>query len=374
MALALCSLMGTPEASAQPSTYGGEPLALVDDAGYWSRDSEVFDAQLADFDRRTSIFFEGANGFAIWGYRNPVGTHFQGVTYLESGRFVAIHSFETVDTSKVWILHPDGECAGIVWTEPYDVDEAPETVSAQVECGILRRNHGGAVDSHEDIVVVPDWGFGGSDQIVFLDFASGAPQKLDSLSIPIPNTDEAPAVGLARRQKDGHYYLTVAYVADSGPADVDLYRAQKKDAAGARQSCDLRDVDCRFELVHTLEDVYVSSSGMSLVDMSNGMLALFTMYSPDGMAADFMRVTTLNIDLIEQIPDVPIGHTFTLTDEDDPGENLGVSQVQRKFTRPSCRWACAVNMVNGGLYLVSVSRDVENAGDFELSIYQMDEN
>lgn len=348
------------------STYAGDYVTIVDEAGFWSNSSRVFDAQFSS----SSHVLNGADAsYDIQGSsRNETGQHFQGVTYLENGMFVAVHSLAPTNIAT---------CAALVWTSPYNYDDDPDEIRAQAECGLLNKNHSSDIDSHGNIVVVPDYhyydgepdptGSTSRNAVRFFDFTSGRPVELSHLRIG----GGVSSVGLAQRSADGHFYLATASVGEHDYSDVKMYRAEKSpvdSTTGKGGACGLTDSDCKFVYIGSVGSVYVSSSGMSLVDLSDGLMMIFTMYSPNGLVNDFVRGTAVMVDPFSMFP-------LVVTPLDGDGENVGVSQTwQAKTMRPSCRWSCSMSMVNGHLYFSSISRDVESQGDFELSLYRVDSN
>lgn len=358
-ALALATtLLAQPASPAMAEVYGttlpaGTDLAkLIENATYWSRKSKVITATIPSFDR-------------AYDDRNKFSKHFQGITYLENGMFVAVHSLEP---------EPNRKCGVLAWSGTYKTNK---TLKFSHKC-MMVNYHPSMISSVGNIVVVTDnWdNFDEDDprmklkeqsRIRLFDFSSGSPRELTHQTL----YGHSNTVAITYNRKAQQYFLVTANPADFSDQRLTVYSSQLR---GGRPCTNLRDPKCKLRRVDTPKEVQdalglrkgqswdkvlASSSGGGLISQADGTMRFMAFYSPNQVAADFAGVSH-----------VTYSKRTVLAVQMHKGEDLGFSQFEAKTRRPSCRWGCALVMRNSKLYFVLIARDVWS-DEFEIGLYQV---
>lgn len=320
--------------------------AVINQASRWSVDTRVVDNRITDLGNLTQAKFEERND-------SDSDAHIHGLTYMQNKRFVLAASLESVGTAFT------DTCGLMAWSEPYDWDANPDgELKWKARC-LFEDWHPSILQSAGDYIAATD-----SNRVKFykLGANSAGPARINNLSINPRHYLQT--MGFTYRVADGHYYVVTSRVADQGYRAIELFRDSLvvgRTPTGAPCG-NLERQDCKFVSLGTIDNVHSSASGTSLIDQTNGKLVLVTMYSSNsdgkGYIDDFVRATEIDVATMTAV-------------ERYSAENMGIAQWESKFRRPSCRWACTVNVVNNEVYYSMAARHIYDDGEFEIGIHRI---
>lgn len=282
--------------------------------------------------------------------------HVQGITATSDGRIVLNHSLNPIRSQN--IPNKRYNCSTIIWSDTiqsdnfspedsYDSDKAmsancafenwhPSVLQSAGKLVVASDNHDsdGSFDNNVTRNVSPN-------KIRFFQIASGSEIKeFKDLAIQ----GHYNSVAIAFNPADQHTYVTAADPADAASTELRIYR----DDDGTGQPCpNLANSGCTFKEHGTIDDVFVSSSGMSLISQNDGTMVLFSMYSPNGNPDDYMRI--VEIDPANKTKGRSSGEIWLFRTE----------ELAVKTLRASCRWGCSVEVINGELYLLTAPRHLQ---------------
>ncbi len=342
---------GQPAASGQNANDRGRTHLdmpyVIDNASRWSVDTRVFGNKITNLGTLSQSKFEQRNADAG-------DSHVQGLTYMQNKRFVLSASLEKIGTSQ------EDSCGLMVWSEPYDWDTGTDDdLEWKADC-VFGSWHPSILQSAGDYLAVTD-----NNRVKFYQFGANSVRPALMSNLLITPGHYLQTMGFTYRVADRHYYVVVSTQTDRGYGPIELFRDSLHDSnnnpTGA-PCISLQRRNCKFVSLGKINNVHSSASGTSLVDQTNGKLVLVSMYSSNsdgkGYVDDFVRATEIDV--------------ATMTASERYGaENMGISQWESKFRRPSCRWACSINVVNNEVFYSMAPRHIYDDGEFEIGIHRV---
>ncbi|ANV83047.1 hypothetical protein AWQ21_00750 [Picosynechococcus sp. PCC 7003] len=395
-------------AHAGDSTFNRSVLDLLSNSSpnrRWSDRSTTYTTEIQGFYDR----FNDQRGWS---------DHVQGITMTGDRRIVISHSLEN--------RGENGQaCGTISYSTPWSEGMDAKNLTWKTEC-IFNNYHPSVLQAHGNYIVATDnddkKGIG---NISVYNLANNQLRELPGLRIE----KKTNSVGITEFGDHG-IFLVRSDVAEYAPSQLEIYRAEREIYSSPGQEnldpwvprsfksvkCDdLDQPGCKWRLIKTFDDVWSSSSGMSLIQQTD-RLVLASMFNRGEI--DYIVLHEIILDNnVTSIPTIRLV-TDTVTTRDprnqdrDPrgrpgvisrstyqrpeivevdifdfrasdvfprdartGINLGRTQFESFLMRPSCRFGCSLQVIDGDLYYIAAARNISvvlgSRDWFEFSVHKV---